>query len=85
MPPYLAEHYQKKIDTFLAWWDKEGVSVIPDTADAKMEAARKAPSWRRICKVLLKNDYWCKGLSFSQTKREMQRQVEIITKYSELL
>ncbi len=85
MPPYLAEHYQKKIDTFMAWWDKEGISIIPDAADPKLEAARKAPSWRRICKVLLKNDYWCKGLSFSQTKRELEKQVEIITKYSELL
>lgn len=85
MPPYLAEHYQSKIDKFLAWWDKEGVKIIPDTADPKMEAARKAPSWRRICKVLLKNDYWCKGLSFSQTKRELEKQMEIITKYSDIL
>lgn len=85
MPPYLAEHYQEKIDKFLAWWDKEGVSQIPDKADPKEESRRKAPSWRRIAKVLLKNDYWCKGLSFSQTKREMEKQAEIITKYSELL
>jgi predicted phosphoadenosine phosphosulfate sulfurtransferase len=34
--------------------------------------------------VLLKNDYWCKGLSFSATKREMEKQFELITKYSEL-
>jgi predicted phosphoadenosine phosphosulfate sulfurtransferase len=85
MPPYLAEHYKKKIDTFLKWWEKEGIKVIPDTADPKMEAMRKAPSWRRVCKVLLKNDYWCKGLSFTQTKRDMEKQVELITKYSEIL
>ena len=85
MPPYLAEHYQTKIDTFLKWWEKEEIKIIPDTADPKMEAARKAPSWRRICKVLLKNDYWCKGLSFSQTKRELEKQMEIITKYSDIL
>lgn len=82
MPPYLAEHYQKKIDKFLAWWEKEGVTVIPDYDDPKMESAKKVPSWRRICKVLLKNDYWCKGLSFSQTKRELERQIEMITRYS---
>jgi len=85
MPPYLRDHYQSKIDKFLAWWEKEGVKVIPDYDDPKKEAARKVPSWRRICKVLLKNDYWCKGLSFSQTKREMERQYELITKYSEML
>ena len=85
MPPYLAEHYTKKIKKFLAWWEKEGVSVIPDYADMKDEAKKKTPSWRRICKVLLKNDYWCKGLSFSQTKRELQKQMEMITRYTDEL
>ena len=31
---------------------------------------RDIPSWRRICKTLLRNDYWCKGLGFSQHKNE---------------
>jgi len=84
MPPYLKEHYQKKIDKFLEYWKKENFETIPDISDAKMEAAKKIPSWRRIVKVLLKNDYWCKGLSFSATKREMEKQFELITKYSEL-
>ena len=85
MPPYLAEHYQKKIDRFLEWWHKEGVEIIPDYADPKREAKRDTPSWRRICKVLLKNDYWCKGLSFSQTKKELEKQVEMITRYNKEL
>jgi len=85
MPPYLADHYQKKIDKFWQYWKADGFESLPDTADPKLEAAKKAPSWRRICKVLLKNDYWCKGLSFSQTKREMEKQLEIITKYNEIL
>lgn len=84
MPPYLKEHYQKKIDKFLEYWKKENFETIPDISDAKLEAAKKIPSWRRIVKVLLKNDYWCKGLSFSATKREMEKQFELITKYSEL-
>lgn len=85
MPPYLAEHYREKIEKFVKWWETEGVKVIPDFADPKKEAARKIPSWRRVCKVLLKNDYWCKGLSFSQTKRDMEKQLEIITKYTDIL
>lgn len=85
MPPYLAEHYMEKINKFLAWWEKEGVKIIPDYDDSKMESKRKVPSWRRICKVLLKNDYWCKGLSFSQTKRDLEKQLEIITKYNDVL
>lgn len=84
MPPYLKEHYQKKIDKFLEYWKKENFETIPDISDAKLEAAKKIPSWRRIVKVLLKNDYWCKGLSFSATKKEMEKQFELITKYSEL-
>lgn len=82
MPSVWREHYQRKIDRFLEWWEKEGVSTIPDFDDPKKEAARKVPSWRRICKVLLKNDYWCKGLSFSQTKKELEKQVEMITRYN---
>lgn len=85
MPPYLAEHYQIKIDKFLAWWENEGIKIIPDYDDPKKEASKKVPSWRRICKVLLKNDYWCKGLSFAQTKREMEKQIEMITRYTEEL
>ena len=85
MPPRLAEHYREKISRFLKWWEKEGIPEIPQEADPKEEALRAAPSWRRICKVLLKGDYWCKGLSFSQTKRDIEKQVDIITKYSTML
>lgn len=84
MPPPTAAHYKQKIDTFLAWWAKHGVEAIPQEADAKLEAQRKAPSWRRICKCLLKNDYWCKSLSFSQTKKEMERQLALVERYMDL-
>ena len=84
MPPYLKDHYQKKIDKFLDYWKNNQFENIPDKADPKLESARKAPSWRRIVKVLLKNDYWCKGLSFSATKKEMEKQFQLIAKYSEL-
>lgn len=88
MPPPLAEHYREKINKFIAWWEKnghkDGYDIIPDTADPKLEQARKAPSWRRIAKVLLKNDYWCKGLSFSQTKKEMEKRLEIISRYMDI-
>lgn len=85
MPPHLAQHYRGKIDKFIDWWYKKGVRIMPDYGDPKMEAKRKIPSWRRICKVLLKNDYWCKGLSFTQTKKEMERQLEMASKYKRTL
>ena len=81
IPPYVWEHYEKKINKFLSWWAKHGYEKIPDYADPKLEAKKKVPSWRRICKVLLKNDYWCRGLSFSETKKEMQKEMELVTKY----
>ncbi len=69
LPDHMAEHYRNKIHVFLRWHEERGfASGIPDEADAKEEAARKVPSWRRIAKMLLRNDYWAKGLSFSQTK-----------------
>lgn len=69
MPESMAEHYRAKIHIFLRWYSEKGYSNgIPDEADPKLEAARKAPSWRRIAKMLLRNDYWAKGLSFTQTK-----------------
>lgn len=69
MPPKLSDHYRDKISVFLHWWQQKGyMDGIPDEADPKDEAAKTVPSWRRICKSLLRNDYWCKGLSFTQTK-----------------
>ncbi|MBL0913043.1 MAG: DUF3440 domain-containing protein [Bacteroidia bacterium] len=84
MPPHLKEHYTVKINKFIAWWEKQGMASMPDTADPVLEAQKKAPSWRRVCKVLLKNDYWCTGLSFGPTKRDMERQQQLILKYMTL-
>ena len=71
MPSRTQEHYENKISVFRMWWSKRGYDTgIPDEADLAMEAKRKAPSWRRICKALLRNDYWAKGLGFSQHRSE---------------
>lgn len=37
-------------------------------AERTLETYGKAPSWRKICKTLLGNDYWCRWLGFSPTK-----------------
>ena len=69
MPDKTSEHFKNKIAVFLRWWQDNGYpNGIPDEADHKAEATKQAPSWRRVCKSLLRNDYWCKGLSFSQHK-----------------
>jgi predicted phosphoadenosine phosphosulfate sulfurtransferase len=67
MPPRTKEHYENKIILFNRWWMQRGYpDGIPDEAAYEMEASRKVPSWRRVCKSLLRNDYWCKGMSFTQ-------------------
>ncbi len=67
MPPRTREHYENKIALFQKWWIDRGYAEgIPDEGDYAMEAKRKIPSWRRVCKSLLRNDYWCKGMSFTQ-------------------
>ncbi len=69
LPKKTQEHYIAKFKTFLKWWKVRGYQGgIPDEAPAVLEAKRIAPSWRRLCKVLLRNDYWCKGLAFTQPK-----------------
>lgn len=69
MPPKMRDHYDNKIARFIYWYSKLGYeNGIPDEADPKLEASRKVPSWRRVCKALLKNDYWCKEFSMGQNK-----------------
>jgi predicted phosphoadenosine phosphosulfate sulfurtransferase len=71
MPPQMEKVYRDKILLFEKWWSDRGYPQgIPDEADYQMEAQRLAPSWRRVCKSLLRNDYWCKGLGFTQHKSD---------------
>lgn len=71
MPPKSRDHYKAKVFVFEEWWKKKGYeNGIPDEADYALEVKKLAPSWRRVCKSLLRNDYWCKGMSFTQHKTE---------------
>lgn len=75
LPPRTREHFENKIAVFVRWWMMRGFpDGIPDEMDAKLEAAKDAPSWRRVCKAILRNDYWCKGLSFTQHKSHAYEQ-----------
>lgn len=70
MPKHTAEHYKSKIAVYIKWYMDRGYpDGIPDEADLQMEKKRDVPSWRRICRTLLRNDYWCKQLGFSPTKQ----------------
>jgi predicted phosphoadenosine phosphosulfate sulfurtransferase len=71
MPPAMEEHYQSKILLHQRWWQERGYPEgMPDESPYELEARKLAPSWRRVCKSLLRNDYWCKGLGFTQQKSD---------------
>lgn len=70
MPEKTRDHYIERFQKFIYGWLKRGYEEIPDEAPPELEAKQWAPSWRRMCKVLLRNDYWCKGLGQSQPKSE---------------
>ena len=69
MPQATAEHYKNKIAVYIHWWLTKGgiTGAFPDEQENDL-AGRDVPSWRRICKCILKNDYWCKMLCFAPTK-----------------
>lgn len=71
LPDKTQEHYLNKIYTFEKWWKERGYETgIPDEAPKILESKKLAPSWRRVCKSLLRNDFWCKGLGFTQHKTD---------------
>lgn len=70
LPRKTAEHYAERVRRFIGGWSRRGYAIMPDQADHDVENLQFAPSWRRVCKTLLRNDYWCKGLGFSQPKSD---------------
>ncbi|EMU6031390.1 DUF3440 domain-containing protein [Salmonella enterica subsp. enterica serovar Bredeney] len=77
MPHKTAEHYRNKIAVYLRWYQTRGwPDDIPDEQENDL-GGKDIPSWRRICKTLIKNDFWCRTLSFSPNKpRHYQRYLQ---------
>lgn len=70
MPKKTRDHYVIRFKKFIYGWHQRGYPQIPEEAPPELEAKCWAPSWRRMCKVLLRNDYWCKGLGQAQPKSD---------------
>lgn len=68
LPKPTREHYIKRFRGFIKGWQGRGYETIPDEAPKTLEDKHWAPSWRRMAKVLLRNDWWCKGLGLTQPK-----------------
>lgn len=70
LPHKTREHYIFRFKKFIYGWKQRGYTTIPDESPPELESKCWAPSWRRMCKTLLRNDYWCKGLGQAQPKSE---------------
>jgi predicted phosphoadenosine phosphosulfate sulfurtransferase len=70
LPKITQENYKKRFEKFIAGWLQRGYKFIPDKAPHSLEVKCWAPSWRRMARCILRNDYYCKGLGQTQPKSE---------------
>jgi len=86
MPIRTSEHYKNKVAVWLRWYQKNGWVPPPDGRHGNNSlevgslevfdslpsdtGSKDIPSWRRVCKMLLKNDFWCRTLSFSVNNKQ---------------
>jgi predicted phosphoadenosine phosphosulfate sulfurtransferase len=71
LPEISRNHFIQRFKDHIRGWRKRGYhGEIPDKAPRELENKHWVPSWRRLCKALLRNDWWCKGLGMTQPKSE---------------
>lgn len=70
LPVNMQSHYKNNFIKFIVGWKKRGYSKIPDEAPHELEVKCWAPSWKRMARCILRNDYYCKGLGQTQPKSE---------------
>lgn len=72
LPPKTAEHYRNKIAVYIKYCTGNYAGYeqgLPDFRDGDT-GGKDIASWRRVCRAILRNDYWCRSLSFSPTKSQ---------------
>jgi len=80
MPQKTMDHYKIRFKKFIAWWKHRWYNVVPDHWPIELENKCRMPSRRRMCKVLLKNDYRCKWLWQTQPLSEAYQKWKDIKK-----
>jgi len=70
LPYKMQIHYKERFIKFMAGWKQRGYDKIPDEAPHDLEVKCWAPSWKRMARCILRNDYYCKGLGQTQPKSE---------------
>lgn len=83
MPKKTRLHYTVRFKKFISSWNDRGYKEIPEEAPPELEAKCWAPSWRRMCKAILRNDYWCKGLGQTQPKSEAYLKYKELKKHKQ--
>ena len=78
LPGTLQEHYKERFVKFIVGWKKRGYGTIPDKAPHDLETKQWAPSWKRMARCILRNDYYCKGLGQTQPKSEAYEKYKAI-------
>jgi predicted phosphoadenosine phosphosulfate sulfurtransferase len=81
LPKKMRLHYVDRFTKFIAGWKKRGYDSIPDVAPHDLEVSCWAPSWKRMARCILRNDYYCKGLGQTQPKSEAYEKFKEIKKY----
>jgi len=70
LPEPMQVHYRERFVKFIAGWKQRGYDQIPDQAPHDLEVKCWVPSWKRMARCILRNDYYCKGLGQTQPKSE---------------
>lgn len=78
LPKKTREHYSERFKKFIVGWKKRGYESIPDEAPHELEVKCWAPSWKRMCRCILRNDYYCKGLGQTQPLSEAYQKFKSI-------
>jgi predicted phosphoadenosine phosphosulfate sulfurtransferase len=78
LPKKTRENYVHRFKKFIVGWKKRGYEIIPDEAPHDLEVACWAPSWKRMARCILRNDYYCKGLGQPQPKSEAYQKFKSI-------
>tara|TARA_Y100001938_G_scaffold68119_1_gene94542 strand:+ start:3431 stop:4651 length:1221 start_codon:yes stop_codon:yes gene_type:complete len=78
LPNKMQIHYKERFVKFIVGWKKRGYDNIPDQAPHDLEVKCWAPSWKRMARCILRNDFYCKGLGQTQPLSEAYQKYKSI-------
>jgi len=78
LPKKTQDNYRQRFVKFIVGWKKRGYDTIPDQAPHSLEVKSWAPSWKRMARCILRNDYYCKGLGQTQPLSEAYEKYKAI-------